>query len=501
MGDNSLMILSQLRVALHQAEVEQARRESLKNFKRFFEYFAWPVLQPSTKFADNWHIDVICEHLEAVQRRQIKRLIINLPFRSLKSTLISQAFPAWDWALEPHNEHLTISYAKDIATRDAVQTRNIINSDDYQSAFGDKFQLVSDQNVKTRFENDKAGKRTIASTDGATTGFGGDRILIDDPISAKDADSETARKTAVEFWRGTASSRLNDPATGTIVAVHQRLHNEDLTGYILAEESGWDHLVLPMRADKTIVSNTKLNFTDPRKDGELLFPARLDEDTVKGMERTLGSYHTAAQLQQAPTSRGGVIFNRNNWKFYKVLPDIEEMVMSVDCTFKDLVTSDYVAIQVWARAGANKYLLYRKKEQLGFSATVTAVRSVHAKFPHCIATLIEDKANGSAVIETITAEIPGVIAINPEGGKVARAYAMEPEQEAGNIYLPDPSIDPDIEDFLAEASGFPGLAHDDEVDAMTQAVNWYRSREKDMGVFNYYASQMKTKEDAKAKAN
>lgn len=465
---------------------ERARRR----FHSFLIDFAWPVLQPGREFKDNWHIGAMCEHLEAVQSGQIKRLVVNLPFRSLKSTLFSQAYPSWDWINNPSRQHLTVSYARDIATRDAVASRNIINSPKYQQAFGDKFKLVGDQNVKTRYDNDQRGTRTITSTDSAATGFGGDLICIDDPISARDADSEVAREKAVEFWRGTTATRLNDPSTGAIVLVHQRLHEQDLTGYILAEEKGWDHLILPMRRDTKIFSVSTLKFRDPRKEGELLFPSRLDEETVAKMETTLGAYHTAAQLQQAPSSRGGAVFLRGMWQFWKVLPEgIEDVVISVDCTFKDLQTSDYVAIQAWGRKGANKYLLYRRKERLGFAATCKAIEAVTALYPYRLAVLVEDKANGSAVIETLTATIPGMIPINPEGGKVARAYAMQPEQEAGNIYLPDPSVDPDIETFLGEVSSFPGVAHDDETDAMTQAVNWYRTRERSLGLLGYYSQQ------------
>jgi predicted phage terminase large subunit-like protein len=178
-------------------------------------------------------------------------------------------------------------------------------------------------------------------------------------------------------------------------------------------------------------------------------------------------------------------------------------VLSVDCTFKDLESSDYVALQAWGRKDARHYLLRRIKERLNFAATVLAVRALHASFPDAIAVLVEDKANGTAVIETISAEIPGVIPITPDGGKVARAYAMQPEQEAGNIFLPDPSIEPGIDVFLSEASAFPGAPNDDEVDAMTQYVNWARKRNKAFGIHDHMraeAEAMRKLEGAKAQA-
>ena len=442
-------------------------------------------------FEDNWHVGAICDHLEAVARGDIRRLIINMPFRLLKSTIVSQTFPAWDWISHPSRQFLTAAYATDVAIRDAVDARRIIDSPGYQQAYGHIFRLTTDQNVKSRYENDKRGARTITATDSAGTGFGGDIRIVDDPVSAKKADSSLALEASIEWWRGTMATRANDPQSGAAVVVHQRLNAKDLTGYLLAEEKGWEHLVLPMRFDPALAKTTSLGYVDPRKEpGELLHVERLPEAVVAEIEASIGAYHTTAQLQQNPAPRSGIIFNRANWQFYKELPaDLGEVVLSVDCTFKDLETSDYVARQAWASKGANHYLLKRQKDRLNFAGTVLAVRALHALYPDAMAVLVEDKANGSAVIETLGSEIPGVLPINPEGGKVARAYAMQPAQEAGNIWLPDPTIDPDIETFLLEASSFPGSPNDDEVDAMTQYVNWARKRAKTGGLMDWMRQQ------------
>lgn len=476
---------------LSDLEAELARRD----LHFFFQRFAWPVLQPATPFKDNWHIGAICEHLTAVKLGQIQKLLVNMPFRMLKSSLISHAFPAWDWVDNPSRQFLTASYSKDIATRDAVDSRRIIESEEYQRAFGHKFKMTGDQNVKSRYENDKRGMRTVTSTDGAGTGFGGDIRIVDDPVSAKEADSPLALAASVEWWKGTMATRANDPSTGAAIVVHQRLNQNDLTGYLLAEEAGWEHLVLPFRYDSKFIQRpTKIGFTDPRKvEGELIHPARVPELVAQDLEKTLGTYHKNAQLQQNPEPRGGVIFNRNHWKFYKALPELDEVILSVDCAFKDLSENDYVAIQAWGIKGANKYLLKRVRERLGFPATVQAVRTVKAQYPEAVAILIEEKANGAAVIATLSDEIAGLIAINPEGGKVARAYAAQPDQEAGNIFLPDPSIEPDIETFLSELSAFPTVTHDDETDAFTQAVNWIRVRGKTMGLVEYMKQQQEAK--------
>jgi len=486
---------------LFDLEAEQARRD----FHYFFQRFAWPVLQPATPFKDNWHIHAIAEHLTAVKLGQIRKLLVNMPFRMLKSSLISHAFPAWDWIDNPSRQFLTASYSKDIATRDAVDSRRIIESANYQKAFGHKFKMTGDQNVKSRYENDKRGMRTVTSTEGAGTGFGGDIRIVDDPVSALEADRPASLAASVEWWKGTMATRANDPSTGAAIVVHQRMNSNDLTGYLLAEEAGWEHLVLPFRYDKKFVQKpTSIGFVDPRKvEGELIHPERVGEEAAKDLEKTLGTYHKNAQLQQNPEPREGIIFVRDDWKFYKELPQLDEIVVSVDCTFKGIQTSDHVSIEAWGSKGANDYLLPgRIKERMGFGATVTALRNfvaaVNAKYPNIgvTAVLVEEKANGAAVIETLTDEIAGVLPINPEGGKAARAFAMQPSHQAGNIWLPDSSVEPNIEDFVSTCSKFTGAdgGDDDEVDSMTQYCNWRRARGKTMGLVEYMRQQQEAQE-------
>lgn len=500
-------IVEQALADLDRAILMKQADKAYDDFYTFFRYFAWPVLEPSTTYVDNWHIHALCEHLQGVTDGHISRLLINIPYRQLKSRIVSQAFPAWEWLRAPHLQYLTGSYARDLATRDAVDTRRIIESEMYRDIWGDKFVMTSDQNVKTRYENDKRGMRTITSTDSAATGFGGNRIIVDDPQNVKEADNELARLASIEWWKGTVATRFNNPKDDAAIVVMQRLNEMDLSGYLLSKQDGkrWEHLVFPMRYELTrpvYVSGalkevpthtiqTCLGYSDPRsEEGELLNPTRLDEETVAGMEADLGEYHTQAQLQQRPTSRGGVIFKRDNWQFYKELPKLDEIILSVDCSFKDTKSSDYVAIQVWGRKAAEYFLIKRLKSRMGFAATCTSVKAHKAQHPRLNAVLIEDKANGPAVIETIKKDVSGVIAIEPEGGKVARAYAVQPTQEAGNIWLPDPSIDPDIETFLTEVSSFPNVPNDDETDAMTQAVNWFKNRVTNTGVLDYYRQEL-----------
>lgn len=488
---------------------------AVRSFRHFVPY-VWPVLEPGVAYQGNWHVDAICEYLQAVKDGQIKRLIINMPFRMLKSTLVSQMFPPFEWLHNPSEQYLTSSYAKDLATRDAVSSRRIMESPQYQLLLAgrpesQRFLMTGDQNVKTRYENDKRGMRTVTSTDAASTGFGGSRLIVDDPISAKMADSPLEIAKSIEWWRGTMATRFNNPGQDAAIVTHQRLNENDLTGYLMAEEGNWDVLRLPMRWDPKIVSlrspsfrRTMLDprnpqrvvpgYKGPRGEGALLFPNRLDEVAVKALEKSLGKYHTSAQLQQNPSPRSGNLFKRDDWRYWVTLPAFKtlDMVISVDCTFKDLETSDYVSATVWGFekreqidysssvaqfAGARTYLVDRVYGQMGLMATLKALRGLRAKWVSCIAILVEDKANGTAVIELLKTELTGVVPIEPDGGKYSRAAAIQPQQEAHQVVLPDPSLPGYawVHDYVENMTRFPA-SPDDDADSTSQALNWNRTR-------------------------
>jgi len=456
-----------------------------KNLHSFLQYVAWPAVNGAVPYQDNWHIEAICEHLEAVASGQIKRLIINMPFRLLKSTIVSQAFPAWEWLQRPNLQYLTASYAKDVAIRDAVASRRIIESDLYRHHYGHLFKMTTDQNVKSRYDNDKGGSRTISSTDGAATGFGGNRIIIDDPISAKDADSLIARQTAIEYWRGTASTRLNDAQNDAIIIVHQRLNEQDLTGYVLAEESevGWEHLILPMRYEAASVKQTCIGYKDPRTtEGELLFPDRLNESTVKKIEVTLGSYHTAAQLQQKPNKRGGTIIHGEWIKRYNVLPVIEHRYMYADTAQKTKESNDYSVIQIWGKSNGRIYLLDQlrgrweapelKRRAIAFWEKHVALTNHDNGIGPLRKFKVEDKSSGTGLIQDIqeTGGIP-IEAIERDRDKYTRVLDGLSYLEAGLVYIPEAAAY--TSDFITECEAFTSNdshLHDDQIDPMMDAI-------------------------------
>jgi predicted phage terminase large subunit-like protein len=447
-----------------------------KSLRRFIEQ-AWHIIEPLAPFVPGWHIDCLCEHLEAVSAGQIKRLIVNEPPRTMKSGLISVFWPVWEWATRPTTRWMFSSYSMGLSVRDSLRCRRIIESPWYQSRWGRVYQITGDQNVKSRYENDKAGYRLATSVGGSVIGEGADILVCDDPNNLDEIHSDPARDGVNRWLDEVWSTRMNDPKTGRQVIVQQRGHERDATGHLLSQDVKWEHILLPMEFDGKRRS-TSLGSYDPREEvGELLWPERFDTAVLKDLKTRLGSYGTAGQLQQTPAPAGGGIFKREHWRFYKARPaKFDEIVLSWDMTFKKTTDSDYVAGGAWGRVGADKYLIDRIKERMGFADSVKAVRAMKKRWPMAVAILVEDKANGPAIIETLQKEIPGVIAVNPEGGKEARAYAIQPEHEAGNLYLPDQSIAPWVDEYIGEMASFPRGANDDEVDQTTQAINWWRNR-------------------------
>lgn len=445
-------------------------QQSLYHFARR----AWEIVEPGTTFVDGWHIRAIAAHLEAVTRGEISNLLITIPPRHMKSLLVSVFWPAWVWTHNPEYRWLFSSYALELSIRDSVRCRRIIESNWYQSLWGDVFKLTTDQNRKSRFENDKCGHRIATAVDGSNTGEGGDCIVVDDPHNVKEALSDTTRNAVIEWWKSTMSTRLNSPSTGRRVIVMQRCHQEDLGGYVL-RTGYWEHLNLPCRYDPARKCRTSINFCDPReKEGELLWPERFSEETITRLEAELGEYDVAAQLQQSPIPKGGGCIKREWWRFYTELPELERMIISVDAAFKGRDTSDYVVMQVWGQSNANAYLITQIRDRMDFPRTCIQLEILANTYPEARAKLIEDKANGPAILDTLRNRIPGLIAVTPEGGKEARANAIAPYIQAGNVYLP--SNAPWLEAFLEECSYFPHGRHDDQVDAMTQALLYlYRS--------------------------
>ncbi len=429
---------------------------------------AWPIVEPSTRFIPGWHIDAIAEHLEAVTAGQTKRLIINVPPGFTKSLTVSVFWASWEWSRDPSSRWIFTTYESSLATRFSIRRRAIMSSDWYRARWPGVV-FSSDQNVKTEFQNTAKGEMSCFGFGSSPLGHHASRIAIDDPINPRSAASDLERQSAIDYYRGQLSTRAIPPEAAAFVLIMQRLHERDLTGHVL-ERGGWEHLCLPARFEPR---HPFVWPDDPRTvEGELLWPERIDAEAVSRLKLTLGSYGASGQLQQTPSPLEGGMLKRGWFREYAAIPDaLDEVLQSWDLTFKETTGSDYVVGQVWGKKGASAYLLDQVRDRMDFPATLKAIESLSAKWPAALAKLVEDKANGPAVISTLKSKIAGLIAVEPRGSKEARASAVSPAIEAGNVFLPAPSLWPGVHDFIEECASFPKGANDDQVDAMTQALD------------------------------
>lgn len=474
-----------------------------------FLQHAWKYIDPAD-FQGGMPIEAVAEHLQAVADGQIRNLIINIPPRCCKSTLTSVAFPAWVWA-QPHNtptsgpgcQFLTGSYAFNLATRDAVKSRRLINSPWYQKNWGDRFKLTSDQNTKIRYDNDKGGYRLITSVEAQVTGEGGNIIIIDDPNAAQEAFSEATIQTTIEWWDNAMSTRLNDARTGAYVVIQQRLSEEDLTGHILSKEAGeWVHLCLPMKYESDRSFITSIGWEDPRtEEGELLWPERFGEVEVKRLESKLGGpWAVAGQLQQRPEPKGGGVIKREWWGLWEPqhYPPMDYVVASLDGAYTTKSENDPSALVVFGTYSGD--VVAQNLKSGGFGTE----RSYAAQAPRAMLMnawterlelhelvlkvaktcremkvdklIIENKATGISIAQELrrlfSHENFIVQLVDPKGmDKLARLYSVQHLFAEGMITAPDRTW---AEMVIAQVGTFPKGKHDDLVDCVSQCLRHLR---------------------------
>lgn len=299
---------------------------------------AWSIVEPSTEFIDGWHLHCVAEHLQAMVTGEIRNLLINIPPGTSKSLLTSVFLCPWVWATQPEKRFFYASYDQALSTRDSLRARLIIQSPWYQALWGNRFQMVGDQNEKTLFKNSEQGWRIATSIGGRGTGEHPDFILVDDPHNTKRAESAVDRESVKQWWKGVIASR--GVIRGVCKAViMQRVHEDDLSNHILEEDDGtWTHLCLPMRYEPERMKTTVLGFSDPREatGEELLWPEAYDEDKVRTLELQMGSLTAAGQLQQRPAPAGGAIFHR---EWYEVVENVPPTIDRPQVRYWDLAAS------------------------------------------------------------------------------------------------------------------------------------------------------------------
>lgn len=471
----------------------RAAEASLSEFTRQ----AWHVLEPSTELKWGWGLDAICLHLQAVSDEEIFRLLMNVPPGSMKSLLTNVFWPAWEWGplAKPHMRFLSTAHKQDLAVRDNIKCRRLIQSEWYQERW--PIQLMGDQNAKTKFENDATGFReAMAFT--SMTGSRGDRVTLDDPLSVDDANSDSALAAAESTFREALPTRVNNDKSA-IVVIMQRLHEKDTSGIILSEKLGYEHLCIPMRFEEARRCRTSIGFVDPRtKEGELFFPERFSEKTVKELEKTLGEYATAGQLQQRPSPAGGGILKSKHFQLWPTswkLPAFEYIVQSYDGAYDDDATSsnDPSACTVWGifeeRGIRGAILLDAWDDHLGYPDFRKKVladwhslygKTQERKGKKADAILVENKSSGISILQDLRrAKIPAVPYNPGKMSKVARAHAVSAVHEIGNIYILESNKEPGkfitwARKFVTEVENFPNAEHDDYVDTYTQALTFLR---------------------------
>ena len=535
----------------------------------FYSFFkgGWRYFDPSP-FMDGMALEAVAYHLEAVIHGDIKRLIVNIPPRMSKSSLTSVSLPAWTWARRwesstsgPGVQFLHASYSQSLSLRDSVKCRRLIESPWYRKYWGDRFKLTSDQNTKTRFDNDRSGSRLCTSVGSTLTGEGGNIIIVDDPNAAQEAFSEATINTTIEWWDTALSTRLNNARDGAFIIIQQRLAEDDLTGHVLSKDVGdWTHLMLPMRYEMERHTHTVVGWDDPRgcdddgvplvtvlpdglrvpaspeaaavlreREGELLWPERFGEKEVALLERTLGPFAAAGQLQQRPEVKGGGIIKRDWWKLWDsdVFPECDYIIGSLDTSYTEKQENDPSAMTVWGvfsgdrtayvdniasnrpmkRNGDNGLIniadhasrfdeaaqvkfnlsashssapkiimLYAWEEWLEFPQLIEKVAQTAKKFK-LDRLLIENKAAGHSVSQELrrlfSSSDFAVQLVDPKGvDKRSRVYAIQHMFSEGLIYAPDRVW---AEKVLVQTGMFPKAKHDDLTDTVSMALSHLRT--------------------------
>jgi len=442
---------------------------SLANFVRE----AWHVLEPGQPYIHGWHVDAICEHLEAITNGDITRLLINIPPGTMKSTLTSVFWPAWEWGPKgmAHIRMIGASHEQGLAVRDTRKMRNLITSPWFQERWPTS--LTSDQNQKTFYENDTTGWRQACAV-ASMTGKRGDRVVWDDPHSVEAALSAAHRETALRVFQETLPTRLNNPDSSAIVIVMQRLHESDVSGFILDDDYGYEHLCLPMEFEPERRCTTSLGFTDPRtEDGELLFPERFSRETVERDKKIMGSMAVAGQFQQRPAPRSGGFFEWDKLEIVAAAPaNLLRVVRYWDKAGTDGGGDWTAGVKMGVDASGVYYILDVVREQVAASKRERIIRQTAEMDGTRVTVWIEQEggSGGKESAENTVRKLAGFTAKSerPTGEKTARATPLSAQVEAGNVKLVKGAWN---QGYIDELKVFPAGKHDDQVDGSSGAFN------------------------------
>lgn len=483
-----------LRLKEVRAEIQRRKEEEERDTKELkaivsfsaFVRMMWDVVEPSP-LEWSWHMEVICDALQMVAEGHCKRLVINIPPGFSKSLLTCVFFPAWKWLRWPRDRSLYLSHDIELARRDSKRTRDLLQSEEYQSVLArtkKPWRFAKDQNEVLNFHNNLQGSRYCASLGAGITGKRGDNIVIDDPHDVKEATqgapdriAERMAETAANFDQ-VIQSRLNDPRTGTITIIMQRVHEGDLTGHVLASADEWQSLILPMRFDPD-----RADPKDKRTErGELLDSNRFPEDVVALRELSLGA-QASGQYQQSPVAPGGGMFPVGKWTFldHRAFPrTYEREAAGWDLAFGANKSGAYHSGVFGGKKTGKVYVYGEIHKRCEIPVLLDEMGLARKRWPKSTAWYVENKGAGTPVIEMVSKHMPGLVARQPDGDKVSRAQAWQPFVEAGNVVLPCTCgmtvlhhheqvnalpADVWVVEFVTEISMFPKGALKDRIDA------------------------------------
>lgn len=431
----------------------------------------------------NWHHTQLVDALEKVQSGEITRLMVFMPPRHGKSELVSRHFPAWCLGKQPNEKIISCSYSATLAAKMGRDVQNIMRTEEYRAMFSTRLKsgvaakkgsaIAKETNLEFDVVN-ASGGYVGAGVGGPIGGFGYTLGIIDDYFkNREEAESKNRRDILGDWYTSTfytrREGRMSWCGTDRIIVTTTLWHEDGLAGRILedAKRAGetWHIIRFPaiMDGEDAGIYNANMG-SDPRKEGDALWPWKLNEDDLQSNRRTRD---WLSMYQCRPSVAKGNIFNRDHWGSYTELPKGHmAYTFSLDCAFKDGDSSSFVVLQLWAKQGPNHYLVDQWRDRIDYKKTKKLCRDKFREYPEAMTKIIEEKANGSAIINELKDEFSGLVAVNPKGSKAARAMSIQGIVEAGNVYLPEHANWRG--EFMNETASFPRSPNDDQVDAMTQ---------------------------------
>jgi predicted phage terminase large subunit-like protein len=438
------------------------------DFRAFVEY-VFGLLRPGTPFKPNWHIDAMAHKVSQVASGEVKRLIIAVPPRHLKSIIASVALPAWYLGHNPSERVVCVSYSAELAKTHANDFRRVVTDPTYQAVFP---KMVVARETDSEIHTTLRGRRYATSIQGTLTGRGGNLFIIDDPLKPGDAISQVNRERVIEWYRSTLVTRPDDKQAARVMVVMQRIHVDDLVGYLLDSDAGFEVLSLPAVAQSTTTYDLGGGRTHTREQGDLLHPAHEPAEVLREIKKSMGSMLFSAQYQQAPEPAGGKIIKRKMLRYYSAVErrPTDRIVLSWDIAMSERETADYSACVVLLNRGDLYFVKEVIRGKFPFERLKEKIIEVKERYERA-SLVIEEGGISHGLIQSLREKHVNVVDYKPKGDKAERLISQIDLFEGGSVLLPKEA--PWLDEFVHELLSFPGR-HDDQVDALAQGLAWRR---------------------------